>query len=55
MLSGNEIRFAFGHVVSKSGLKVDLDKVKAILALTAPRMFGKFEDFWGVWDTIEGL
>ena len=24
------------HVVSKSGLKVDLDKVKVILALTAP-------------------
>ena len=26
-----------GHVVSKSGLEVDLDKVKVILALTSPR------------------
>ena len=33
---GMESGLLLGHVVSKNGLEVDLDKVKAILALTAP-------------------
>ena len=36
-----------GHVVSKSGLKVDLDKVKAILALTAPTNVREIRGFLG--------
>ena len=33
---GMESGLLLGHVVSKSGLEINLDKVKAILALTAP-------------------
>ena len=34
-----------GHVVSKNGLEVDLDKVKAILALTAPKNVREIQGF----------
>ena len=36
-----------GHVVSKNGLKVDLDKVKVILALTAPTNVQEIQGFLG--------
>ena len=52
---GMESGLLLGHVVSKNGLEVDLDKVKAILALKAPQMFEKYEDFLGVWGTTGGL
>ena len=52
---GMESGLLLGHVVSKNRLEVDLDKVKAILALTAPQMFEKYEDFLGVWGVTGGL
>ena len=36
-----------GHVVSKRGLKVDLDKVKAIFVLTAPTNVREIRGFLG--------
>ena len=36
-----------GHVVSKNGLEVDLDKVKVILALTAPTNIREIRGFFG--------
>ena len=44
---GMESGLLLGHVVSKSGLKVDLDKVKAILALTAPTNVREIQGFLG--------
>ena len=44
---GMESGLLLGHVVSKSGLKVDLDKVKAILALTAPTNVREIRGFLG--------
>ena len=36
-----------GHVVSKTGLEVDLDKVKVILTLTAPTNVREIRGFLG--------
>ena len=44
---GMESGLLLGHVVSKNGLEVDLDKVKAILALTAPTNVRKIQGFLG--------
>ena len=44
---GMESGLLLGHVVSKSGLEVDLDKVKAILALTAPTNVREIRGFLG--------
>ena len=44
---GMESGLLLGHVVSKSGLKVDLDKVKAILALIAPTNVREIREFLG--------
>ena len=44
---GMESSLLLGHVVSKNRLKVDLDKVKAILALTAPTNVREIRGFLG--------
>ena len=44
---GMESGILLGHVVSKNGLKVDLDKVKPILALTAPKNIREIRGFLG--------
>ena len=44
---GMESRILLGHVVSKSRLEVDLDKVNVILALTAPRNVQEIRGFLG--------
>ena len=44
---GMESGVLLGHVVSKNGLEVDLDKVKAILALTAPKNVREIRRFLG--------
>ena len=44
---GMESRVLLGHVVSKTGLEVDLDKVKVILTLTAPRNVREIQGFLG--------
>ena len=44
---GMESGLLLGHVVSKDGLEVDLDKVKAILALTAPMNVREIRGFLG--------
>ena len=44
---GMESGLLLGHVVSKSGLEVDLDKVKAILALTALTNVREIRGFLG--------
>ena len=44
---GMESGILLGHVVSKNGLEVDLDKVKAILALTAPKNVWEIRGFLG--------
>ena len=43
-----------GHVVSTSGLEVDLDKVKVIFALTAPKNAQEIQGFSDVSDTTGG-
>ena len=44
---GMESGLLLGHVVSKSGLEVDLDKVKVILALMAPTNVREIRGFLG--------
>ena len=44
---GMESGVLLGHVVSKNGLEVDLDKVKVILALTAPTNVREIRGFLG--------
>ena len=44
---GMESGILLGHVVSRKGLEVDLDKVKAILTLSAPTCVREIRGFLG--------
>lgn len=36
-----------GHIISKEGIGVDPDKIKAIVEWSIPKMFQRYEVLWG--------